>query len=249
MFKFHGQRQDKHTIYQKSHFKENGMKKKDLTGRRYGKLIVIEETEPIYISNRRRRRWLCQCDCGNKKIISQDSLATGNTKSCGCGCEENRKKIMIHPGSTRCKYPYEKRLKSILMNMKCRCYNPNTKYFENYGGRGISICDEWLGEEGINNFIEWAYQNGYNETLTIDRIDNDKDYSPENCRWISRTEQMSNTRINRFFDYYGQKLTAPQIARLRGCDAQILRERLKAGWDMEKAIITPKKKYKTKEHN
>lgn len=226
--------------------------KKDLTGQRFGKLVVIKETEPHYSNegNKRRRKWLCKCDCGNEKAIIQSSLISGNTKSCGCGCDENRKRIMVQPGSIRCKYPNEKRLKSILMNMRCRCYNPKTKYYNNYGGRGIGICDEWMGADGYNNFIEWSYMNGYKESLTIDRIDNNKNYSPDNCRWISRTEQMNNTRNNVYFDYYGEMLTAPQIARLRNCDSHILKWRLENGWDLEEAINTPKKRYRkrSKEH-
>lgn len=223
--------------------------KKDLTGQRFGKLLVIKEAEPYYPStypkSARCRRWLCKCDCGKETKVIQSSLLTGNTKSCGCGCEENKKIILNKTGVTKCKYPYEKRLRRILSNMKCRCYNPKTKYYENYGGRGIAICDEWMGEDGIINFIEWAYNNGYNESLTIDRIDNNKNYTPDNCRWITRTEQMSNTRVNVYFDYYGTMLTAPQIVRLRGCNfnGNVLRSRLRAGWDMEKAINTPKEVY------
>lgn len=223
--------------------------KKDLTGQRFGKLVVIEETDPYYpstykTSKRRYRRWLCKCDCGKETKVIQTSLLSGNTSSCGCGCAENREKILIKPGSTRCKYPNEKRLKGILVNMKCRCNNPKTKYYENYGGRGIKVCDEWSKDGGSDAFCEWSLSHGYKDNLTIDRIDNDGDYSPDNCRWVDRAEQMSNTRRSVYFDYYGEMLTAPQIARLRNCDSHILKWRLENGWDLEKAINTPKKRYR-----
>lgn len=235
-------------IYHLFRFRRLFMNKMDLTGQRYGRLVVIKEAEPYFPSTYpkkpRCRQWLCKCDCGNKKVIMQTSLRTGNTKSCGCGCEENRKRILMKPGATRCKFPSEKRLRGILGNMKMRCYNPNTKYYENYGGRGIKICDEWLSKDGADNFCEWALNHGYKEGLTIDRINNDGNYEPSNCRWLCRTEQMSNTRNNVYFNYYGEMLTATQIARLRGCDSNILRWRLQHGWALETAINTPKKHYK-----
>jgi hypothetical protein len=223
--------------------------KKDLTGQRFGKLVVIEETEPYYppnyhITQKRIRRWLCICDCGKETKVIQPSLLNGNTKSCGCGCIENRENILVKPNSTRCKYPNEHRLRKILIGMRQRCNNPHNKYYCNYGERGIKVCDEWMGINGADNFCEWALSNGYSPNLTIDRIDNDGDYSPENCRWVNRTEQMSNTRRNVYFDYYGEKLTASQIARLRNCDAKTLLWRLQNGWELEKAINTPKKQYK-----
>jgi hypothetical protein len=219
------------------------MKKKDLTGQSFGKLIVIKEVEPYYPSNypqrARYRRWLCKCDCGNEKAILQTSLESGNTKSCGCGCEENRKRIMTKPGESKHKYSQETRLRKILTNMKMRCYNPHTKYFENYGGRGIRIGDEWLAKDGADAFCEWALNNGYADGLTIDRINNDGDYEPNNCRWVDRIAQMNNTRLTRYLTYEGKTQSVTLWAREKGMKPVTLISRLERGWNVEDALTKP----------
>ena len=155
----------------------------NLTGKRFGKLIVIKQCG----SNKNGRAlWLCQCDCGNKKIILGSSLITNLTQSCGC----YNKEILKNVNSTH-RMSYTK-LYKVWQGMKTRCYNEKFLYYKNYGGRGIKICNEWLNNFEI--FYIWAINNGYKENLTIDRINNDGNYEPSNCRWITRAEQNRNQR-------------------------------------------------------
>lgn len=155
----------------------------DLTGQKYGKLTVIK-----YCGSNKRGRalWLCQCDCGNTKVILGNSLLSKLTLSCGCYNKEHSKNI-----HTKHNLSYSK-LYKVWGGMKTRCYNPKFMYYSNYGGRGITICDEWLNN--FKTFYEWAINNGYKEGLTIDRINNDGIYEPSNCRWITRAEQNRNQR-------------------------------------------------------
>ena len=155
---------------------------KDLKGQRFGKLIVLEFKE---IKNY-RAIWLCKCDCGNFIAVSSNSLLSNKTKSCGCIHSQqliNRNKK--HGLS-------EAKLYKVWQGMKTRCYNPNFMYYCNYGGREITICDEWLND--FKKFYDWATSNGYKEGLTIDRINNDGNYEPSNCRWVTRAEQNRNKR-------------------------------------------------------
>lgn len=161
----------------------------DLTGRRYGRLVAIEQ-----VKNKKDKHhafWKCQCDCGNSIVARKDSLEAGNTKSCGCLSTEH--------GWQRHGYSYEK-IYGIFQNMKDRCYNPNSRAYHLYGGRGIKICDEWL--EDIEKFIEWSYENGYENGKTrneqsIDRIDVNGNYEPSNCRWVDKDVQNYNKRCTR----------------------------------------------------
>ena len=155
----------------------------DLTGKRFGRLTVIK----YYGSNKNGKSlWLCKCKCGNNKIVLGNSLVTSLTKSCGCYNKEHSKKIHSTHNMS-----YSK-LYKVWQGMKTRCYNPKFIYYNNYGGRGIKICDEWLNDFG--KFYDWTINNGYKEGLTIDRINNDGNYEPSNCRWITRAEQNRNQR-------------------------------------------------------
>lgn len=157
------------------------MKVKNMIGQRFGRLIVIS-----YIGSGRNRgaMWLCQCDCGKTTKSSRTNLIRGAMKS--CGCEKNERVSILNKihGMTR-KRPYR-----IWQNMKTRCLNPKYKQWENYGGRGITICDEW--KDNFQAFYDWAIANGYADNLTIDRINNDGNYCPENCRWTTMAEQNKN---------------------------------------------------------
>lgn len=171
----------------------------DLTGKRFGRLIAKEIAESrnwvVY--------WKCICDCGNTTTVSSAKLRNGKTRSCGClrkemTIERNTKHNLRH-----------KRIYNIYCTMKARCYNPNNYEYHNYGGRGIKVCDEWLGENGIDNFAMWSYKNGYDENAdfgkcTIDRIDTNGNYDPNNCRWTTQKVQANNTRTNFYLEHDGE---------------------------------------------
>ena len=152
----------------------------------------------------------CKCSCGNVVITPSSNLTTGDTKSCGCYHLDKAKEICTgntfgykHGGTI-----YNHRLYAVYTTMHQRCENPNCDYYDRYGGRGIYVCKEWSGENGFSNFREWAMNNGYNPDATkgectINRIDNDGPYSPDNCEWVNRTAQMNNTSANRYLTYNG----------------------------------------------
>lgn len=159
----------------------------DLTGQRFGRLTVVSRAEN---DKNKNPRWLCRCDCGHQTIVLGHLLRNGNTQSCGCLSHEQHSALMkemnkVHEWTGT-------RLYRIWGAMKSRCYNPKQRNYKHYGGRGITICDEWLYD--FVAFRDWALANGYCEDLTIDRIDNDKGYSPDNCRWTTMKEQRLNQR-------------------------------------------------------
>lgn len=139
------------------------------------------------------------------------------------------------------------RLYSIFHNMKSRCYLPSFSRYNYYGGRGIKICKNW--KLNFNSFYEWAIQNGYKKGLTIDRIDNDKDYSPENCRWVAFKEQNNNTRKNHYYTYKNETKSISQWADIYGLHRCVLNNRIRRGWSFEQAIKTPTKRYSKRRNN
>jgi hypothetical protein len=154
----------------------------DLTGKRFGRLLVISICEP----RKGVTYWLCRCDCGKEKEIRGADLKSGKTNSCGC-LQLERQSAGRH--QTHGLVNKNRRLYKIWKGMKDRCKNKNNPNFHRYGGRGIIVCQEWFNYE---NFYQWATTNGYADNLTIDRKNNDGGYSPENCRWVTPQENTKN---------------------------------------------------------
>lgn len=171
-------------------------KRIDLTGQHLGRWTVIE-----YVGNTRTVAWWkCRCDCGTVRIVNGRRLRDGTSKSCGC----LRRELMSKHGASNT------RLYGIWTNMKGRCNNPNAEGYKDYGGRGIQVCKEWAHDFSV--FQEWAMSHGYQETLSIDRVDVDGNYCPENCRWASMKEQQNNKRTNVFCEIDGETMTLAQWA-------------------------------------
>lgn len=158
----------------------------DLTGQRFGRLVVIARAED-YVSpkGKHNTRWECRCDCGKTVVVCGWQLRTKDARSCGCiHSEQLSTRNFVHGQR-------HTRIYEIWKGMKARCTNPHNSHFKYYGGRGISVCEEW---QSFPAFYGWAMAHGYSEHLTIDRIDNDKGYSPDNCRWATDAQQRSNKR-------------------------------------------------------
>ena len=132
-----------------------------------------------------------------------------------------------------------KKLKKVFVHMKERCYNPNDKRYEDWGGRGIQICDEWLSDP--ETFVRWSIENGYDEGLTIDRVDNNGNYCPENCRWVTKAENNQNRRSSRYYTYNGKTQNLQKWCDEYNASRSMVNKRLQLGWEFDKALLTPKK--------
>lgn len=162
------------------------------------------------------RTWKCKCVCGNETIKTTSELRNGHSISCGCYRIEKTKEFATTHGLSKT------RLYKTYTSMKARCYRPTTTYYENYGGRGIKVCDEWL--ESFENFKAWADKSGYADNLTIERIDNDGNYCPENCTWITKQEQDRNKRTNHPVIYKGQEMLLTDLVKLTGLAPQTIKK-------------------------
>ena len=210
----------------------------NLIGRRYGRLIVDSIVSEDYGANGCffQYRYLCNCDCGGSKVIPASSLKSGRTNSCGCLHKEEllRRNQKHNLSGTDIFIKY--------YHMKDRCFNSNATNYKRYGGRGIKICDEWLGENGFDNFVKWSYANGYKEGLSLDRIDNDGNYEPSNCRWVVFREQC----FNRNNTIYINGESVAQKAYEHGLNLKTVYRRIKSGWDENDLYIPAGAKRKKK---
>lgn len=198
----------------------------DISGQKFGRLTVLREAGR---DKHGQTLWICKCDCGKETTVITQRLRSGGTKSCGCLKAEgnNKKHGMCYS-----------RINSIYRKMKERCLQENNARFSDYGGRGISICEEWLGNNGFMNFYKWAMANGYADNLSIDRINNDGNYEPSNCRWVEARVQANNVRSNHLITYQNETHTIAEWSRIRGIPYQRLLQRInKLHWDVERALM------------
>lgn len=205
----------------------------DLTGKRFGELTVLERAKSKKTpSGKSRTMWRCKCDCGKESIVDASSLKRGTTTT--CGTHKSVKNINAHKthGMSRT------RIYTEWIAMKSRFYNSSSPDFSRYGGRGITVCDEWLHD--FQAFYDWAMANGYAEDLSIDRIDVNGNYEPSNCRWADDELQSNNKRNNRFFEHNGQIKTINQWSREFGINRNTLYSRIeKYKWGIEEALTIP----------
>lgn len=203
------------------------MRRLDLTGNRYGKLTVLSRAESkLGTCGKKFTMWLCQCDCGRTKEIMTSSLVKGSTRSCGC---------LQKGGAIRYGFSNKEKLYAVWRAIKKRCRLKNDPSYNNYGGRGIDMCDEWYNSYII--FREWCLSNGYEDGLTIDRIDNNGNYEPNNCRFATRKEQSNNRNYVRKYNYKGKEYSVTQLAEEFNISVWKLRHRLiTKKWSVEKAL-------------
>lgn len=217
--------------------------KVDYTGQRINYLTVVRfipaNEREGYSINKDTRRWLCKCDCGKYVRVRSDQLKDRRINSCGCMAgklsgDKHKKHGMKNT-----------RLYRIWHGMKCRCNNQSSKDFGRYGGRGVSVCSEWAND--FSCFYNWAIANGYNETLSLDRKDNEKGYCPENCRWINNKWQCRNRRDNVYVTYKGDSKTIAELCDLLNFDRALAYHRHSRGWTGEEIFEKPKRICKRKE--
>ena len=206
----------------------------DFTGQRVGRLTVLHFGEHRRtVSGTSKRYWLCKCDCGNTCLVESQCLSKGVTRSCGCLKIESDRTNKNHLRHGKSKT----RLYKIWVDIKRRCDDSLRKAYKYYGGKGITYCKEW---QQFEPFYEWSMNNGYKDNLSIDRIDYNGNYCPENCRWVDSFVQANNTSRNHYITYKNKTLTVAQWAREIGINRSVLNDRInKLHWDAEKALTTP----------
>lgn len=195
-------------------------------GKKYNMLTVIE---PVHPEGATQWMWKVKCDCGKEKIIKPYSVINGKYVSCGCK-RAHQKTNLVHGES-------HTRLHNTWMSMLNRC-NPETEHSDGYGKRGIKVCEEW---HDYLNFSAWAKSHGYSDDLTIERIDVNGDYCPENCKWIPFAEQARNRRTTKWVEWQGRTMSLAEAAEIAQLPYKQVHFRLKQGWTLEEALTTPLK--------
>lgn len=197
------------------------MRLKNLEGSRFGRLVVLEEARAkITPGGQVKRRMLCRCDCGNEKVVAVTSLRSGNTQSCGCYHAERIARHGLHGTRTY----------RIWAGMIRRGTGKNTQH--NYGDRGIDVCDSW---KDFGNFVKDMGE--CPPHLTLERLDNDLGYTPENCAWVTFKEQQRNKRTNRHIEFNGEKMCLIEASEKYGINYKTLSQRLDSGWPIEDALL------------
>lgn len=197
-----------------------GKIRNNLAGRRFGTLHVLERATDTGNGKKPVVKWVCICDCGKRTVVKSDSLLSGHTSSCGCQ--------KVKHG-----FSHKERLYETWKNMRRRCYDPKNKRWKQYGGKGITICQEWAD---YSVFRAWALSNGYTDELTIDRINVDGNYCPENCRWSSAKQQANNNTRNRLFEFQGQIHTMSELSDLLGMTYSTVQHRVERGQFIHHAV-------------
>ena len=200
----------------------------DCKNKRYGRATAIEDVGKDKNNN---RLWLCKCDCGRIFTTTARRLNSGHTQSCGCLRDDTTSSHFRKHGLS------ETRLNRIWRNIKTRCCNPLNPEYSRYGGRGISICKLWYDD--FMSFYDWSLNNGYSEEKTIDRIDNSKGYSPDNCRWTDYKTQSRNRRSNILITFNGERHPLIEWCEKYGSKYSTVYNRIRRGWGFEKALFTP----------
>ena len=202
------------------------MNRVDLTGRQFNRWHV-DAPAP---DRNGLEYYYCTCSCGTRRIVNKKNLLSGVSKSCGCYKKER---------ASKSKYSHKnKRLYSIWKNIKTRCNNKNTARYKDYGARGIYICDEWANDFEL--FQQWAENNGYNDLLSIDRINNSDGYNPTNCRWVTLTEQQRNKTNNHLLEYKGEVKTISEWAEICHISPKLIEKRINVyHWPIDRALAEP----------
>lgn len=213
------------------------MKYVDLTGKRFGKLVAMARH---YDKEKKVTLWTCKCDCGNIAVVRANRLVHGRTKSCGClRVESNLENKTTHGLS-------DTHLYAVWNGMKGRCYNPNNHNYKRYGARGISVCDEW--KDSFERFCDWALRTGYKDGMSIDRIDNDGNYCPSNCRWADTKTQNNNRGVSLMYTYNGKTQNLSTWCEELGLPYFRTWQRIvQYGYSFEQAISLPKHKQRKKQ--
>ena len=202
----------------------------DLSGKIFGKLIVLSADSLLHTN--RCKYWLCRCECGVEKIINGKLLRTGQAQSCGCAIKYFEPTHGMSRTSIYIRYT----------SMLSRCYNSNRENFIRYGGRGIKVCSRWRGPQGFSNFV--ADMGLPNKGETLDRTDNDGDYTPKNCRWVSAKDNSRNRSNNNSIEYKGEVKSISEWAEYYKIPYGTLTKRIMTYlWSVEKALTTPVRGY------
>ena len=202
----------------------------DLTGNRFGRLVVVSRAEN---GANWKTRWLCTCDCGETRTVYSDSLRSGKTQSCGCYHKEKASQAMTKTKTTH--GASRTRVYTVWQGMKQRCSDKSLRDYHRYGGRGIAVCERWI--HSFENFIK---DMGNPEAgMTLERENNDLGYSPDNCIWATMSVQANNRRSSRYITHDGLRLTHSQWSRRLGGSGTLVHSRIKCGWSEERAVTTP----------